>query len=49
VAPAYDHELWIANALLSITFPVISVYTGFFNFWPLTEHASQAQPMDRPV
>ncbi len=35
--PTYAHELWIATSLLSITFPMISVYTGFFNFWPLTE------------
>jgi len=35
--PEYAHELWLANALLAVTFPVIVVYTGFFNFWPLTE------------
>jgi hypothetical protein len=35
--PQYLHELWIATALLSITFPVIAVYSGLFNFWPLSE------------
>jgi hypothetical protein len=33
----YVQELWIATALLGFTFPVIASYTGFFNFWPLTE------------
>jgi len=35
--PQYLHELWIATSLLSITFPVIAIYTGLFNFWPLSE------------
>ncbi|MBN2126488.1 MAG: hypothetical protein JW821_19460 [Deltaproteobacteria bacterium] len=35
--PGYAHELWVATALLSFTFPVIAFYTGSFNFWPLTE------------
>ena len=33
----YVQELWIATALLGFTFPVIAAYTGFFNFWPLSE------------
>ncbi|MBP1746536.1 MAG: hypothetical protein H6Q54_1151 [Deltaproteobacteria bacterium] len=33
----YVQELWIATALLGFTFPVIASFTGFFNFWPLTE------------
>jgi hypothetical protein len=35
--PGYVQELWVATALLGFTFPVITAYTGFFNFWPLTE------------
>lgn len=35
--PSYIQELWIATALLGFTFPVIASFTGFFNFWPLTE------------
>lgn len=35
--PGYVQELWIATALLGFTFPVIASFTGFFNFWPLTE------------
>ena len=37
VATGYVQELWIATALLGFTFPVITAYTAFFNFWPLTE------------
>jgi hypothetical protein len=40
----YVQELWIATALLGFTFPVISAYAGFFNFWPLTEPKPGAVP-----
>lgn len=33
--PGYDLELWIANALLGITFPVIVIVAKFFDFWPV--------------
>ncbi|MCX8022351.1 MAG: hypothetical protein N2745_06215 [Syntrophorhabdaceae bacterium] len=36
-AKGYVFELWIANALLSFTFPVIAAYTGPFNYWPFAE------------
>jgi len=36
-AAGYIQELWLATALLGFTFPVIAAYTGFFNFWPLSE------------
>jgi hypothetical protein len=36
-ATGYIQELWIATALLGFTFPVIASFTGFFNFWPLSE------------
>jgi hypothetical protein len=39
--PGYVLELWIATALLSFTFPVIAIYTGHFNYWPLTEARPQ--------
>ncbi len=35
--PGYVFELWMATALLGFTFPVIAIYTGPFNYWPLTE------------
>ncbi|EGB15604.1 hypothetical protein DND132_2401 [Pseudodesulfovibrio mercurii] len=34
-SPTYDLELWLANALLSITFPVIVAMTEYFEFWPI--------------
>ena len=34
-APTYDLELWVANALLSITFPVIVTIADYFEFWPI--------------
>lgn len=33
--PAYDYEIWLANALLAITFPLLVFHAVFFNFWPL--------------
>lgn len=33
--PAYDYEIWLANALLGITFPLLVFHAVFFNFWPL--------------
>jgi hypothetical protein len=35
--PEYIFELWLATSLLSVTFPLITVYSSFFDFWPLTE------------
>lgn len=33
-APLYEMELWVATALLSITFPLINFVSGYFAFWP---------------
>jgi hypothetical protein len=33
--PAYDFELWLASALLSVTFPFLIFYAEFFKMWPL--------------
>lgn len=33
-APGYALELWIATAMLSVTFPVIVAYGEGFGFWP---------------
>jgi hypothetical protein len=40
--PPYDFEIWLASALLSVTFPGLIFYAEFFKFWPL-----QGQPMAR--
>jgi hypothetical protein len=33
--PTYDYEIWLASALLSVTFPFLIFYAEFFQFWPL--------------
>jgi len=33
--PTYDFEIWLATALLSVTFPLLIFYAEFFQFWPL--------------
>ena len=38
--PAYDLEVWLANALLAVTFPFLIYYAVFFGYWPLTKPAS---------
>ena len=32
--PAYDFEIWLASALLSVTFPFLIFYAEFFQLWP---------------
>lgn len=34
-APGYAAELWLANAMLSMTFPLILIYCHFLDRWPL--------------
>ena len=33
------YEVWLVNALLSITFPFLIFYAAYFNYWPLTKPA----------
>jgi hypothetical protein len=40
----YAYELWIASAMLAVTFPMFVTYTGYFNFWPFTEGAPPPPP-----
>jgi hypothetical protein len=35
--PAYAFEIWLASALLSVTFPLLIFYAEFFQFWPLRQ------------
>ncbi|HEY1303927.1 MAG TPA: hypothetical protein VGF24_10290 [Vicinamibacterales bacterium] len=35
-APGYEYEIWLVNALLSVTFPFLVFYAACFGFWPLT-------------
>lgn len=34
-APAYQLELWLASAMLAVTFPLIVCLADFLGFWPL--------------
>jgi hypothetical protein len=33
--PAYQTEIWLASALLAVTFPFLVAYADFFTMWPL--------------
>jgi len=35
--PTYDMEIWLASALLGVTFPFLIFFAEFFKFWPLTK------------
>jgi len=39
--PSYDFEIWLASALLSVTFPLLIFYAEFFQFWPLQGTAAK--------
>jgi hypothetical protein len=36
-APGYEYELWLVNALLSVTFPLLIVHAAYFTFWPMAK------------
>jgi len=43
--PGYDFEIWLASALLSVTFPFLIFFAEFFKYWPLAgARAPQAAP-----
>ncbi len=44
-APAYQTEIWLASALLSVTFPFLVAYADFFTMWPL-QRATARQAME---
>jgi hypothetical protein len=35
--PGYDYEIWLANALLSVTFPMLIFLAAYFGYWPLAK------------
>jgi hypothetical protein len=39
-APGYEYEIWLVNALLSVTFPFLVFYAACFGYWPLAPAAS---------
>jgi len=32
--PEYQLDLWLASAMLAVTFPLLIIYAEFFRFWP---------------
>ena len=40
-SPIYQKELWLANAMLSVTFPMIIVIMSFFKGWPIIKNNSR--------
>ena len=45
--PGFDAELWLANALLAVTFPAMAWAGDFFGLWPLA--ASKGDPAPAPT
>jgi hypothetical protein len=37
--PSYDFEIWLASALLAVTFPFLIFFADFFEMWPLKRAA----------
>jgi hypothetical protein len=45
--PTYDFEIWLASALLSVTFPLLIFYAEFFQLWPLSGAGGTAKARAR--
>lgn len=45
--PTYDFEVWLASALLGVTFPFLTFGGAFFEMWPLTRAAAKAESAPR--
>jgi hypothetical protein len=43
--PGYQFEIWLASALLAVTFPFLVAYADFFTMWPL-QRAKAEQIME---
>jgi hypothetical protein len=46
-APGYEQDIWLANALLSVTFPFLVYYAAFLGFWPLVGHSAPSREAAR--
>jgi hypothetical protein len=42
-APGYEYEIWLVNALLSVTFPFLVFHAACFGYWPLPPAAPAPQ------
>lgn len=38
--PGYPLELWLASAMLAVTFPAMVAFASYFRFWPMPRNAS---------
>jgi hypothetical protein len=47
--PAYDFEIWLASALLSVTFPFLIFFAEFFKYWPLGRSSGAGAPQAAPA
>ena len=47
--PGYDREVWLANALLSVTFPFLIYHAVFFGFWPLVRETEPVSASKQSV
>ena len=45
--PGYEREIWLANALLSVTFPFLVYHAAFLNFWPFASHLAPSRETAR--
>jgi hypothetical protein len=43
-APAYQLEIWLANATLGLTFPLLVCHAELFQFWPFTAERRRVPP-----
>jgi hypothetical protein len=48
-APGFDAELWLANALLAVTFPAMAWAGDFFGLWPLAGRRPEPVAADEAV
>lgn len=42
--PGYDYEIWLASALLAVTFPFLIFFAEFFQMWPLKREEAVVVP-----
>jgi hypothetical protein len=48
-APGYQLDIWIATAMLSVTFPIFVTFGDGFGFWPLLRPAAAAGQVEKQV
>jgi hypothetical protein len=41
---AFDQHMWLASALLAMTFPLLAIYHGYFDLWPLRQAVTPSTP-----